>query len=129
MPRPIFPTTPEFPNKSSNQASFDLPQGHGVANFDGTLYTAGKTFPSSEDIYRQLDGAQATHGGRAWRLVVSAIHSERNEHWLQISVNAGVMQHELVVHMPAHTRPHNVISSIEAWLACPASDNRIIHVS
>ena len=84
---------------------------------------------SSEDTFRELDGASVLYGDVVWRLSVWGIHQIGTELWVQMSVAAGAAHHDLVLHMAHGARGRDAVASIEAWLESPFPASQILHVS
>jgi hypothetical protein len=126
--QPVPPKPSNFPNSSEDRARDELVRGHDPTR-SGKSDTNSETFLLSlEDLYRELDGALARHGGVAWRLRILGIHLVGDERWIQVSAAAGGTRHDLVLHMSQGSRGDDAIASIETWLAHPLPAIRVIHV-
>ena len=78
-------------------------------------------------LYRELDGAIVRRAEANWPLSVYAIHETGIDRWIQLAA-PGPGKHDLIVHATAGARSDEIIASVEAWLADPAADTRVIHV-
>ena len=128
MRNDLFSKTVGFAGPFGDQRARRSPGGVQDRDTDRPLDDTVRACPEPlQALYRQLDGAIVRRAEANWPLSVYAIHETGADRWIQLTA-AGSGERDLIVHATAAARSDEIIASVEAWLADPASSGRVIHV-